>query len=186
MDSIEVCRLMSSNGHTLSMPATGRGRGDYGGRGGFGGGGGGPEMPQELRPFDISRLRKILQQAKFKLTHRPCSKIFSIKSITAKSADEITFTLSGRDGAPDEKTNLAAYYKKVYGKDLRYPRLPCVVYGASNFVPMEFVALEPFNQLGPQKLSSDQVSRAVSNASTSYSSTIHTDCRHDQDRRPAT
>lgn len=115
-------------------------------------------MPQELRPFDISRLRKILSQCKFKLTHRPCSKTFSIKSITAKSADEITFTLSGRDGAPDEKTSLAAYYKKVYGKDLRYPRLPCVVYGQNNFVPMEFVALEPFNQLGPTKMSSDQVS----------------------------
>jgi eukaryotic translation initiation factor 2C len=142
-------------------------------------------MPQELRPFDISRLRKILSQCKFKLTHRPCSKTFSIKSITAKSADEITFTLSGRDGAPDEKTSLAAYYKKVYGKDLRYPRLPCVVYGQNNFVPMEFVALEPFNQLGPTKMSSDQVSDTLNHVDA-RSSTVHADCRHDQNCGPAT
>ncbi|KAI5451380.1 Protein argonaute [Naganishia albida] len=143
----------------------GRGGRGGGGRGGFGGGGPGPgpgpEMPQELRPFDISRLRKILNQVKFKLTHRNCSKIFSIRSITTKSANELTFTLAGRDGAPDENINIAAYFKKIYGKDLRYPRLPCIVYGKNNFVPFEFVALEPFNQLGPTKLTSDQTADMI-------------------------
>lgn len=144
-------------------------------------------MPQELRPFDISRLRKILNQVKFKLTHRNCSKIFSIRSITTKSANELTFTLAGRDGAPDENINIAAYFKKIYGKDLRYPRLPCIVYGKNNFVPFEFVALEPFNQLGPTKLTSDQVSSEVHFPCRSMLIIpIRTDCRHDQDRCAAT
>ncbi|KAJ9102416.1 hypothetical protein QFC21_002816 [Naganishia friedmannii] len=147
----------------------GRGNfGDRGGRGGgrgaFGGGsfgGGGPEMPQELRPFEISKLRKVFATCKFKLNHRPCSKTFTIMSITAKPANEIEFTLAGRDGAPDEKTNIAAYFKKVYGKDLRYPRLPCVMYGKKNYVPLEFVDLEPFNSLPPNKLSPDQTADMI-------------------------
>lgn len=44
-------------------------------------------------------------------------------SITAKPASEITFTLSGRDGAPDTKTNIAAYFKTAYNINLRYPNL---------------------------------------------------------------
>jgi eukaryotic translation initiation factor 2C len=118
-------------------------------------------MPQELRPFELSKLRKVFAMCKFKLNHRPTSKIFTIMSITAKPASEIEFTLSGRDGAPDEKINLAAYYKKVYNKDLRYPRLPCVIYGKKNYVPLEFVDIEPFNGLPPNKLLPDQVSTAL-------------------------
>jgi eukaryotic translation initiation factor 2C len=97
-------------------------------------------------------------------------------SITAKPANEIEFTMADRDGTGEVRTNLAAYYKNAYGKDLRYPRLPyvaracpigirsliasshrCVVYGKRNYVPMEFVDLEPFNSLPPNKLTSDQV-----------------------------
>ncbi|KAJ9093914.1 hypothetical protein QFC19_008146 [Naganishia cerealis] len=146
------------------------GRGGFdrgrGGRGGFGGGGGGshspaPEMPQELRPFEISKLRKIFGQCKFKLTHRPCSKVFTIMSITAKPANEIEFTLAGRDGTGDVKTNIAQYYRTAYNRDLRFPKLPCVMYGKKNYVPLEFVALEPFNSLPPGKLTSDQVSSVV-------------------------
>lgn len=81
-------------------------------------------MAQELRPFEISKLRKIFSQVKFKLTHRPCSKIFSIMSITAKPANEIEFMLADRDGTGEVRTNLATYYRTAYGKDLRYPRLP--------------------------------------------------------------
>lgn len=81
-------------------------------------------MAQELRPFEISKLRKIFSQTKFKLTHRPCSKIFNVMSITAKPANEIEFTMADRDGTGEVRTNLAAYYKNAYGKDLRYPRLP--------------------------------------------------------------
>ncbi|KAJ9098337.1 hypothetical protein QFC19_006461 [Naganishia cerealis] len=139
----------------------GGGRGGYGGGGGFGGGGGGPEMPQELRPYEVSKLRKIFGTCKFKLTHRKCDKVFTIMSITAKPANEIEFTLSGRDGGPDERTNIASYYKKAYGKDLRYPRLPCVMYGKKNYVPLEFVALEPFNGLPPGKLASEQTADMI-------------------------
>lgn len=81
------------------------------------------EMPQNLRPYDISKLRKVFSMCKFKLTHRPCNKIFTIMSITAKPASEITFTLSGRDGAPDTKTNIAAYFRTAYNVNLRYPNL---------------------------------------------------------------
>jgi hypothetical protein len=83
----------------------------------------GAVMPQDLRPYDISKLRKVFSMVKFKLTHRPCSKIFTIMSITAKPASEITFTLAGRDGAPDTKTNIAAYFKTAYNINLRYPNL---------------------------------------------------------------
>lgn len=47
-------------------------------------------------------------------------------SITAKPANEIEFTMADRDGTGEVRTNLAAYYKNAYGKDLRYPRLPYV------------------------------------------------------------
>ena len=118
-------------------------------------------MPQELRPFEIAKLRKIFSQCKFTLTHRPCSKVFSVRSITAKPACEIEFTMAARDGSGDVRTNLAAYYKTAYGKDLRYPRLPCVSFGASNYVPLEFCALEPFNGLPPNKLTSDQTANMI-------------------------
>ncbi|KAJ9121617.1 hypothetical protein QFC22_002237 [Naganishia vaughanmartiniae] len=144
-------------------PSNRGGRGG-GGRGTFGGGnfgGGGAEMPQELSTFQISKLRKTFGGCKFKLNHRECSKVSTILSITAKPASEIEFTLAGRDGAPDERTNLAAYYKTVYNKDLRYPRLPCVMYGKKNYVPLEFVDLEPFNGLPPNKLMPDQTADMI-------------------------
>lgn len=165
MTDIAALVLSGGGGGGGGRGGRGGGRGGRGGgRGGFGGGnfgGGGPEMPQELRPFELSKLRKVFAMCKFKLNHRPTSKIFTIMSITAKPASEIEFTLSGRDGAPDEKINLAAYYKKVYNKDLRYPRLPCVIYGKKNYVPLEFVDIEPFNGLPPNKLLPDQAADMI-------------------------
>lgn len=81
-------------------------------------------------------------------------------SITAKPASEIEFPLAGRDGSPDVMTNLAVYYKTTFNRELRYPRLPCIVYGKRNYVPLELVRLEPFNGLPPTKLSPEQVSTA--------------------------
>ena len=135
-------------------------------------------MPQTLQPYDISKLRKVFSLCKFKLTHRPCNKIFTIMSITAKPASEITFILSGRDGAPYTVTNIAAYFRTAYNINLRYPNLvsrlwnfqrSCLILvnpalcsvRSENYVPMEYIALEPFNSLPPGKFTSDQVSPAT-------------------------
>ncbi|GHJ87527.1 hypothetical protein NliqN6_3929 [Naganishia liquefaciens] len=91
------------------------------------------EMPQTLQPYDISKLRKVFSLCKFKLTHRPCNKIFTIMSITAKPASEITFILSGRDGAPYTVTNIAAYFRTAYNINLRYPNLPCALLPPGKF-----------------------------------------------------
>ncbi len=48
------------------------------------------------------------------------------QSITLQSADQIKFTLAGKEKGPDEKMSIAQYFKKMYNINLRYPRLPCV------------------------------------------------------------
>lgn len=104
-------------------------------------------MPQSLSAFEINKLRKIFSQCKFRLNYRTSSKVLTILSISAKPANEIEFMLAGRDGSPDVMTNIATYFRNAYNKELRYPRLPCVVYGKKNYVPLELVDLEPFNGL---------------------------------------
>ncbi|KAJ9122250.1 hypothetical protein QFC22_001670 [Naganishia vaughanmartiniae] len=161
-----AARILSGGGGGGGRGGRGGGRGGRGGfrGGGYGGGGGhqaAPEMPQSLNSFQISTLRKIFSQCKFTITHRPSSRVFTIMSITAKPANEIEFLLAGRDGGPDVMTNLAAYFHNVYGRELRYPRLPCVVYGKKNYVPLEFVKLEPFNGLPPNKLTPEQAADMI-------------------------
>ncbi|RXK35353.1 hypothetical protein M231_07375 [Tremella mesenterica] len=129
----------------------GGGRGDFRGgrgRGGFGGGGGGgvPDL-QQLNRNQISKLNKILRNAKFTLTHRQTERVFSCKSLTFQSADELQFLLNGRDGGPDRMVKIPQYFKETYNVTVTKPRLPCVMYGQKNYVPLEFVRISEFNPM---------------------------------------
>lgn len=107
----------------------------------------GPARPiQELNPAQTKRLNDILRGAKFTVTHRKTERVFSIIKLTSQPADNIKFTLNGKDGQPDRTVSVAQYFQEQYNVRVTRPRLPCVQYG-KNFIPMEFVKLEPFNSI---------------------------------------
>lgn len=58
-------------------------------------------------------------------------------SITQQPAEDITFVLEGKDGAPDRKLDICTYFKEMYGVTVTKPRLPCIAYGRKGFIPME-------------------------------------------------
>ncbi|OCF32605.1 argonaute [Kwoniella heveanensis BCC8398] len=159
----------------------GRGRGFDRGRGGRGfdrggsrGGRGGGAVPstftgpapsiQELNLSQIRRLNEILRAAKFKVTHRKSSRVFSLGKITTRSTDQLKFNLRGRDGAQDRSVSVAQYFKETYNVTVTKPRLPCVEYGKGNFVPMEFVRLEPFNSIPMLRITAEQTAEIIKQA----------------------
>ncbi|WVW78435.1 hypothetical protein I302_100389 [Kwoniella bestiolae CBS 10118] len=141
----EVCaKLLGMGGGGGGGGRGGRGgRGfDRGGRGGRGGPpqGGGGHVPsiQDLNPSQIRKLNDYLKMAKFRVTHRNTDRVFSIDKISSQPAETTKFTLSGRDGRPDRSISVVQYYKEMYNKQVTKPRLPCVVYGKKNYIPLEF------------------------------------------------
>ncbi|KIY33612.1 argonaute [Cryptococcus gattii E566] len=140
----------------------GRGRG--GPRGGFHGGAPGPVRPiQELNPLQIRKLSDLLRGAKFTVTHRKTERIFAIARLTSQPAEGIKFTLNGKDGQPDRTVSVAQYFQEQYNTKVTRPRLPCIQYG-KNFVPMEFVRLEPFNAIPMMKITPDQTAEIIREA----------------------
>ncbi|WRT64767.1 uncharacterized protein IL334_001701 [Kwoniella shivajii] len=139
------------------------GRGfDRGGRGGRGGGpsqqGAGGAVPaiQDLNPMQIRKLTDILNGAKFKVTHRATDRIFSIMGISPRPAEALKFNVKGEDGNPDKQVGVVQYYQDKYKVKVTRPRLPCVKYGKGNYIPLEFVKLEPFNSIPMVRLTADQ------------------------------
>ncbi|WVQ98061.1 hypothetical protein IAU59_005183 [Kwoniella sp. CBS 9459] len=128
---------------------------------GLGGGGGGGG---ELNPSQTRRLNEILRAAKFKVTHRRTNRVFSMLKITTQTADQLKFSLRGKDGAPDRSISVAQYFKETYNVTVTKPRLPCVQYGKGNFVPMEFVKLEPFNSIPMLRITADQTAEIIKQA----------------------
>ncbi|KAK4686649.1 eukaryotic translation initiation factor 2C, partial [Tremellales sp. Uapishka_1] len=148
----------------------GRGRGDFrggrgGGRGGFPGGGGGGTLDSLAKP-QIEQLNKSLSLAKFTVTHRRTERTFSIKRFTPQPASELKFTLTGRDGQPDRLVTVVQYYKEMYNVVVTKPRLPCVIYGKNNFVPMEFVKILAFNSIPMVRLAPEQTAEMIKVAAT--------------------
>lgn len=140
----------------------GRGRG--GPRGGFHGGAPGPVRPiQELNSLQIRKLSDLLRGAKFTVTHRKTERIFAIARLTSQPAEGIKFTLNGKDGQPDRTVSVAQYFQEQYNTKVTRPRLPCIQYG-KNFVPMEFVRLEPFNAIPMMKITPDQTAEIIREA----------------------
>ncbi|WVF69797.1 hypothetical protein IAT40_004576 [Kwoniella sp. CBS 6097] len=149
----------------------GGGGGGGGGRGGRGGGpgpsSGGPAPSiQELNQAQTKRLNEILKAAKFKVTHRKTDRVFSMLKITTQTADQLKFNLRGKDGAKDRSVSVAQYFKETYNVTVTKPRLPCVQYGKGNFVPMEFVRLEPFNSIPMLRITADQTAEIIRHAAT--------------------
>ncbi|WVQ76034.1 hypothetical protein IAR50_005670 [Cryptococcus sp. DSM 104548] len=144
-------------------PGGGRG-GARGGRGGPRGGSAaapGPARPlQELQPFHVHKLNGLLRGAKFTVTHRKTERIFSISRLTTQPADAIKFTLNGKDGKPDRTVTIAQYFQEQYNIKVTRPRLPCVQYG-KNYIPMEFVKLEPFNPIPFAKQTPNQTAEMI-------------------------
>lgn len=124
----------------------------------------GPARPiQELNPAQTKRLNDILRGAKFTVTHRKTERVFSIIKLTSQPADNIKFTLNGKDGQPDRTVSVAQYFQEQYNVRVTRPRLPCVQYG-KNFIPMEFVKLEPFNSIPMMRITPDQTAEIIKDA----------------------
>ncbi|KAI9636400.1 eukaryotic translation initiation factor 2C 2 [Dioszegia hungarica] len=144
----------------------GRGRGGFdrgGPRGGRGGPGGPPGggAPQSLDPRSIKRLNDVLRMAKFTVTHRKTSRVFTMRGLTVQAAADLKFLLTGRDGAQDRMVSIVDYYKEMYNVQVTKPRLPCVAYGQRNYVPLEFVRLEEFNSIPMMRLTADQTAEMI-------------------------
>ncbi|KAK8847412.1 hypothetical protein IAR55_005270 [Kwoniella newhampshirensis] len=140
----------------------GGGRGGRGGSSFQGGGGGGRGASlHEINQSQLKKLGEILKGGKFKVTHRKSSRIFTIAGLTRQPAEALRFMISGRDGQPDRQCNVVQYFKEQYNVTVTRPRLPCVKYGKSNFIPLEFVKLEPFHSIPMLKITGDQTAEIV-------------------------
>nr|XP_031860632.1 uncharacterized protein CI109_003963 [Kwoniella shandongensis]KAA5527704.1 hypothetical protein CI109_003963 [Kwoniella shandongensis] len=141
-------------------PRGGRGfdrGGGRGGRGGFAGpsGGGGASL-QEVNGSQLKKLNDILNRGKFTVTHRRTDRVFTIMGLSHQPAEAIKFLVKGKDGKPDRQMSVVQYFKEQYNVTITRPRLPCVKYGKGNFVPLEFVKLEPFHSIPMLKITADQ------------------------------
>jgi eukaryotic translation initiation factor 2C len=101
-------------------------------------------------------------------------------SITVQPAENIIFTMDGKNGEGEQKISIPAYYRQFYSATVTKPRMPCVQvrhsasgyttadriadselkpqtqYGKKAFIPIEFVRLADWNSLPPTKLTADQ------------------------------
>ncbi|ODN82180.1 hypothetical protein L202_02471 [Cryptococcus amylolentus CBS 6039] len=144
-------------------PGGGRGgaRGGRGGpRGGFGGAPGPARPLQELTPINVHRLNDLLRGAKFTVTHRKTERIFSVIKLTTQPAENLKFTLNGKDGKPDRTVSVPQYFSEQYNVKVTRPRLPCVQYG-KNYIPMEFVKLLPYNSIPFTRQTPDQTAEII-------------------------
>lgn len=94
-------------------------------------------MKMNPGPMQWRDLSRKLRTAKFKVTHSAMQqdRIYTIMGLTERPAEQEEFVIEGKNGAANQKTNLVAYYKKQYNKQVTKPRLPCVKYGKNNKVP---------------------------------------------------
>ncbi|BEI91628.1 uncharacterized protein CcaverHIS019_0404480 [Cutaneotrichosporon cavernicola] len=126
-----------------------------------------------LDQMQIAILKRKLRGARFTVTHRPSPRLHTVITVTSLPAQEIKFTVEGKDGQPERKLNVAQYYHEYYASRLQFPGLPCIQvillssnvltfqYGKRAFVPLEFVKIEDFNSLPPTNLSPDQIAEMI-------------------------
>ncbi|KAK8865920.1 hypothetical protein IAR55_001068 [Kwoniella newhampshirensis] len=131
------------------------------GRGGFGGHPGGNREIDVLGEYDINIVKKILRGAKFTVMHRSSTRLHTILSITRECAQNIKFSIEGRDGQPDQTISICDYYQQFHQSPVTKPRLPCVQYGKKAFVPLEFVRLADWNSLPPTRLTAEQTAELI-------------------------
>jgi eukaryotic translation initiation factor 2C len=62
----------------------------------------------------------------FHVTHRQSSRLHTVQSITLQAAQDISFTIQGKDGKADRRASIPEYFKEWYGVTVTKPRLPCV------------------------------------------------------------
>ena len=119
--------------------------GQFGPRGARGGYMGGIPRPQEITELSASEValvknkirgakvsfscftdgRELMRYLKFSVTHRQSSRLHTVMSLTSNSAETITFSIQGKDGA-DRRVTIPEYYKEFYGVTVTKPRLPCI------------------------------------------------------------
>lgn len=82
-------------------------------------------------------LSSLLADSELLLTfRRKTDRVFTLKALTIKKAEEITFLLTAKDGnGADKMVSVADYFKQTYNVTVTKPQLPCVQYGQKNFVP---------------------------------------------------
>ncbi|KAK5742051.1 hypothetical protein LTR17_003559 [Elasticomyces elasticus] len=96
-------------------------------------------------------LSKMLKGIKVTVATSKGSKTCNIRGVTHKSVHMIPINLAGSDGP----ITLGELYEKHYGKQLRYPTMPCIDLGYGDreyFVPAEACLLvkdQPFNHKVP-------------------------------------
>ncbi|RSH92939.1 hypothetical protein EHS25_008385 [Saitozyma podzolica] len=118
----------------------------------------------ELSPTEIGIIKNKLRGAKFTVTHRPSTRLHTIMSITVQPAENIVFTMDGKNGEGEQKISIPEYYRQFYSATVTKPRLPCVQYGKKAFIPIEFVRLANWNSLPPTKLTADQTAAMIKEA----------------------
>ncbi|KAI9140772.1 PAZ domain-containing protein [Paraphysoderma sedebokerense] len=90
---------------------------------------------QPLTEHDRRRVERMLKMVQIETIHRSDRRKYKVSKVSAESANRLQFTQE--DGT---KMTIADYFKKTYGKALRFPNLPCVAVGDVRkgiFLPME-------------------------------------------------
>ncbi|KAF8918027.1 eukaryotic translation initiation factor 2C, 3, partial [Dissophora ornata] len=92
-----------------------------------------------------------------KVTHRgEIKRTFKITKITETPASRTEFTRDG-DGT---KIDVATYFFETYGRQLRYPFMPCVVTGREVYLPMEVCTVVEGQRI-PKKLTVQQTADMI-------------------------
>uniref|UniRef100_A0A915IHH2 Uncharacterized protein n=1 Tax=Romanomermis culicivorax TaxID=13658 RepID=A0A915IHH2_ROMCU len=102
------------------------------------------------------KLLKIVKNLKISQTQRFPHRTAKCTGVSMKSAATQMFSESG------SKTSVADYFHRqfqarVFVKDIKYPNLPCLMFGKDKFVPLEFCEVKP-DQRYPRKLDGFQTS----------------------------
>lgn len=129
-------------------------RGGRGGPGGGGGGGAGQEL-SSLRPMQLQELRRRLNGAKLKMTHRESNREETFKGFSPRAARDEVFEKDG------QRIRVVDYLKDKYNYQTKYLDLPLVVLGNKAMVPMECCEVLPGTALPPRKLKPDMTAAMI-------------------------
>lgn len=102
-----------------------------------------------------------IRGCKVTFTHRQTSRLYMVTGLTLEGADKITFDYDKNHDGRKVKMNIVDYFKSLYGINLRFPRLPCVIYGKGNRMPLELAVVAPFHPISAFKLTADQTAEMI-------------------------
>ncbi|EAY95550.1 hypothetical protein OsI_17397 [Oryza sativa Indica Group] len=95
-------------------------------------------MEYPLLEDQLKKLNNALKGLCVTVSHRKTEEKYTVKGLTDKPADQITF----KDSKSGQTTKLIEYYKETYKKEIEHPMLPCLDLSKSkskqNYVPIEF------------------------------------------------